>query len=219
MKFLTTLLSKDGLTFIFIIFYVVGIGLFITPLTQTLFLSLLPYSLLGATIAILYFHKEWNIKTIAVLLFIFIGSIIAEIIGVATGKLFGVYVYLSSLGIKIYAVPILIGVNWIVLIYASNAIVTKFTKNSLIKILGASSLMIVYDIVLEKAAPIMQMWIFKDNQPPLRNYVVWFLLAIIFHSAIEIFKVNTSNKPARALFIIQLFFLAVIVSYTLFFSK
>ncbi len=219
MKQLAKLLSKDGLPFTFIVFYTVGLGLFFIPFTHNLFLKLIPYSLVGATAAILYYHQKWNIKTLAILFFIFSVSIIAEIIGVATGKLFGEYQYLSSLGIKIYEVPVMIGVNWIVLVYGSNAILAKFTKNSILKILGASSLMIVYDIVLEKAAPIMHMWIFKDNQPPLKNYLIWFLLAILFHLVIEIFKINTSNKPARALFIIQLFFFAIIVSCTIFLIK
>jgi len=166
--------------------------------------------------AIFSHHKKWNIKTIVVLASIFILSILIEIVGVATGKPFGVYEYGKGLGVKIADVPIVIGLNWVFLVYASNGIIAKYTsKNSLI-ILGAALLMILYDILLEKVAPLMHMWQFSKNDPPINNYVSWFLLALCFNWAIQYFKVNTRNRPARWLFFIQLIFFAIIVVYNTF---
>ena len=92
---------NEELPFTFIIFYLVGLALYFTPSTHNLFILITPYTLVLVTAAIFLHHKEWNIKTIAVLVSIFILSIVAEIIGVATGKLFGVYAYGGGLGFKI----------------------------------------------------------------------------------------------------------------------
>lgn len=168
------------------------------------------------TAAVFFFHKEWNLKTIIVLFSIFLLGIVVEIMGVSTGKVFGVYSYGGSLGLKVADVPVIIGLNWVILVYGSNAIISKITSNSFVKIMGASMLMVIYDLVLERAAVLTNMWKFKNAGPPFRNYFMWFILSAIFQSAIEIFKLNTENKPARALFVIQFLFFTAIIIFNLF---
>jgi len=204
---------NDRLPITFIVLYVAGLALYVMPFTHELFILATPYTLVLVSIAIFLHHKKWNKKTIAVLASIFVISIVTEIIGVATGKLFGDYQYGQGLGFKIADVPIIIGLNWVFLVYASNGIISKYTSNNILIIGGASLLMVVYDIVLEKAAPLMDMWLFFENNPPLNNYVMWFLLALFFNTVVQAFKVYTSNSAARWLFFIQFVFLiAIIVS-------
>ena len=52
----------------------------------------------------------------AALIIFFIGMI-SEILGVNYGLIFGDYVYLDNLGFKVLGVPVLIGVNWIILTF------------------------------------------------------------------------------------------------------
>ena len=210
-------LINEGIPLTFIIIYFVGLVIYFIPLTRDLFILITPYTLFLVTVAIFSHHKEWNTKTVAVLASIFILSIVIEIIGVATGQLFGVYEYGKGLGVKIADVPVVIGLNWIFLVYASNGIISKYTSKNILIVLGAASLMLVYDIVLEKAAPLMDMWVFSENNPPTNNYVMWFLLALLFNVALQVFKVNTINKPARWLFFSQLGFFVIIVSHYLIF--
>ncbi len=203
-------LANEGLPITFIVFYCVGLGLYFTPLTHNLFMLITPYTLVLVTVAIFSHHKEWNTKTIVVLASIFMLSIFIEIIGVATGKLFGTYAYGNGLGIKIADVPVIIGLNWIFLVYASNSIISKYTSKNIPIIVGAAALMLLYDILLEKVAPLMDMWLFSKNDPPVSNYVVWFLLALVFNWAIQQFQINTDNRSARWLFFIQLVFFVII---------
>ncbi len=203
-------LVNEGLPITFIVFYCVGLALYFTPLTHDLFILITPYTLVLVAVATFSHHKEWNAKTIGVLASIFILSIIIEIIGVATGKLFGVYEYGKGLGIKIADVPIVIGLNWVFLVYASNSIISKYTSKNIPVIVGAASLMVLYDILLEKVAPLMDMWLFFKNDAPVSNFVVWFLMALFFNWAIQQFKINTLNKPARWLFFIQVAFFIII---------
>ena len=212
MRQLKWLLSYNGLPFTFTIFYIVGLVLFFLPITQDVFISITPYSLAMVTAAVFYYHREWNVRSIGVLASIFLLSIAVEVMGVSTGKLFGVYTYGETLGFKIFSVPIVIGLNWMLLIYGSNGIGTRLTSNPYLKILIASVLMVLYDLMLEVVAPVMDMWAFEQGSPPFQNYLSWFVLSVVFHSALEIFKINTNNKTGSALFIIQvLFFLSILL--------
>lgn len=194
----------------FVIFYAVGLALYLTPFTHHLFIRIIPYTLVLVALVIFSHHKGWKTNTIAVLTGIFALSSIIEVIGVATGKVFGEYVYGQGLGIKIADVPIIIGLNWVFLVYASNSIISKYTANNTMIIFGAAALMLLYDILLEKVAPLMDMWSFLENDPPVSNYVVWFLLALLFNWGIQHFEINTRNKPARWLFFIQFCFFMII---------
>ncbi|MGB5820502.1 MAG: carotenoid biosynthesis protein [Saonia sp.] len=203
-------LVNDGLPITFIVFYAVGLVLYFMTLTHSMFILVIPYTLVLVAMAIFSHHKEWNLKAIAVLAGIFVLSFITEIIGVATGKLFGTYAYGEGLGFKLADVPVVIGLNWVFLSYASNSIISKYTSKNVPIVVGAALLMVLYDILLEKVAPLMDMWLFSKNDPPVSNYVVWFLLALVFNWAIQKFKVDTINRPARWLFFIQLGFFVII---------
>lgn len=211
MKRILKYLIGEGLPLTFVIFYCVGLALYFVPITHKLFIMLTPYTLVLTALIIFYHHKKWNSITMAVFAGIFVLSIVAEIIGVATGKLFGVYNYQHGLGFKIFEVPVLIGLNWVVLIYSSNSILSKFSSKKTVVIIGSALLMVLYDIILEKAAPLMEMWDFKDSNPPINNYVMWFLLSLLFSFGIQHFKINTLNKPAPYLFVTQGVFFVVII--------
>ena len=209
-------LVNEGLPITFIVFYCVGLGLYFTPLTHNLFILITPYTLVLVVAAIFSHHKKWDTKTTLVLSTIFILSIVVEIIGVATGKLFGVYEYGNGLGFKIVNVPVIIGLNWVFLVYTSNSIISKYTSKNILITVGAASLMVLYDIILEKAAPLMDMWSFSNNNPPIINYVMWFILALLFNWSIQKFKIDTHNRPARWLFFSQLGFFIIIVLHNIF---
>ncbi len=208
-----TYLIQEGLPITFIVFYSVGLALYLAPPTHNLFIQITPYTLVLVAVAIFSHHKEWSPKVISVLAGIFLLSFITEVIGVATGKLFGTYVYGEGLGFKIADVPLIIGLNWTFLTYASNSIVSKYTSKNIPVIVGAALLMVLYDILLEKVAPLMDMWSFSRNDPPVSNYVVWFLMALVFNWAVQKFNIDTQNRPARWLFFIQIGFFVIIAIY------
>lgn len=207
---------RERLPIAFIVLYCGGLALYVSPLTRELFILVTPYTLVLVAAAIFSHHKEWNIKTVAVFTSIFVLSFVMEMIGVATGKLFGSYAYGRGLGVKIADVPIVIGLNWVFLVYASNSIASKYTSSNILIVIGAAALMVVYDVLLEKVAPLMEMWQFVENDPPLLNYVVWFLMALFFNALIQYFRINTQNSPARWLFCIQFGFFIIIVLHNIY---
>jgi len=64
-----------------------------------------------------------------------------------------------------------------------------------------------YDLIMEQVAPVMRMWSF-ENGIPAQNYIMWFVIAAIFHTVILIAGLRFSNRIAPFIFIIQgIFFL------------
>lgn len=213
------LVSVDELPKNFLRFYGVGLLLFMLPLTRPLFVHITALSILLVIIAVFYHHKIWNFKTICLFVLVVVSSFLIEASGVASGELFGIYQYDSGLGIKLFHTPLIIGVNWLFLVYASNSIAARITNKALYKILLGAILMVGYDLVMELAAPPMNMWHFDSFYPPLDNFIMWFVVSCLFHTLFVIFKIDTDNISARALFWIQILFFTVISLYSIVFIR
>ncbi len=143
-------------------------------------------------------------------------SIIVEIVGVATGAIFGAYQYGNTLGISVAGVPLLIGLNWLILIYSTHSISSSLFQSPLVKIVSAALLMVLYDIVIEYVAPQIAMWKFEGGYPPFQNFLGWFVLSLIFHSLISFFKMRITNPVARILYFSQLLFFIILTLITYF---
>ena len=213
-KILQFALSKEKETKIFIvIFYTVGIiGLSLT-LTHALFLELIPVALALSFIALAIFHpSKKNKKTTIVFSGIFILSIVIEAIGVNTGLIFGNYLYGNSLGFKVFNTPIIIGINWLFLVYTSSSVLEQLKIHVYAKIVFSSLIMLVYDIVLEQVASKIDMWYWSNNIIPFQNYIAWFFISLFFHSIIKGMQIKTHNKLALIILISQfVFFLSLYI--------
>jgi putative membrane protein len=163
--------------------------------------------------AVLVLQEEWSWKWVMSFLIVFLTSLLAEIIGVSTGVLFGEYVYGRTLGVKMLDTPILIGLNWLLLIYCTAAIANRTRFNKTGRIFLGAGLMVIYDIVLEYVAPVMDMWSWEHPYPGLRNFLMWFVLSLAFHALFQKLGLTIENKPARYLFLIQFLFFCGIALY------
>jgi putative membrane protein len=114
----------------------------------------------------------------AALIIFFIGMI-SEILGVNYGLIFGDYVYLDNLGFKVLGVPVLIGVNWIILTFITGSMSSYIIKNKYIAALTGAILMILLDLIIEPVAPLLGFWIFDLPTVPLQNYIGWFVIGLI----------------------------------------
>jgi bisanhydrobacterioruberin hydratase len=183
-------------------YYLVGIIGLINEQFQSLFKALVPYTLLFSLYFLLLFHEGSKVKIYVTAMIIILLSFLVEAIGVNTGVIFGHYVYGPTLGIKLWNTPLMIGVNWLLLIYSCWVLTGLFTGNRLLKYLFASMLMVIYDIALEPVA--------------MMNYTGWFLTSMILFIILDLGVGNIKNKIAPALFIIQfIFFLALNIIFYL----
>lgn len=203
-------------TWFLILFYLVGVIGFVLPQTHTFFKSLTPFALLMSAGFLAWFHRpQFSAKTGFVFALIFLFSFLAEMVGVQTGAIFGHYIYGNSLGLKILETPLIIGLNWLMLIYCTKIIADYITDNEIIKPFTAALLMVGYDLILEQAAPMLDMWSWESGKVPIQNYIAWYLFAFFFHLMIRKAKIQFKNPLALPVFIIQFLFFVTLIIYFL----
>lgn len=161
--------------------YLVGIIGLSLPEYRDLFLMLTPYQLLLSMFILLSFHKGWTDSFPifgAAAFWLGFGS---EIIGIHTGYLYGDYVYGPTLGPQLWEVPLVIGVNWFLLVYLTGAIFNSSVENDYFAALLGAAAMTALDYIMEPVAVAMDMWYWKFEIIPWSNYIGWFGVAFIIH--------------------------------------
>jgi putative membrane protein len=193
-----------------IIFYVVGLIGFIVPFTRNIFQIITPLALLMCVYLLAIFNQKINTSGILTFIFIYFTGLIAEIIGVNTGYIFGNYSYGSSLGPRILGTPLIIGINWLFLAYTSTSLTDHFFSRPRLTLLIAPVMMVAYDIILERAASVMDMWYWELGSPPIKNYITWYIMGLLMVSLIKISGVKTKNPLSGVLLLSQFIFLFLV---------
>ena len=129
-----------------------------------------------------------------------------EVIGVATGKIFGIYFYGENLGLKVLEVPLMIGVYWGVLVVITHQIGRTFASSLLGSSLIGASLMVFLDYFMEHMAGTFDFWYFKGGMAPFQNFLSWFIIAFLLQLLIFKFLPRKGSKYAYHLYLSQLFF-------------
>ena len=152
------------------------------------FLAFTPINLFISFVLLFVNQKQLESKELKSAFLIFFIGMISEILGVNYGLIFGDYVYLDNLGFKIFGVPVLIGVNWIILTFITGSLSSFIFKNEYVSILMGAILMIGLDLLIEPVAPLLGFWIFDLQKVPLQNYIGWFVIGIITQALFQ-FKI------------------------------
>lgn len=141
--------------------------------------DLTPYTLLVTSAFVIYITKnDWNRKVIIWAVATFIFTYALEVAGVHTGLVFGRYTYGETLGFKVFEVPLIIGLNWVIIIYAVVSILTKATNNLFAFIFLAGTAVVAFDFVMEPVAVHLGYWRWEGDRIPFQNYLAWFIIAI-----------------------------------------
>lgn len=196
---------------ILLIFYSVGIaGHIYTPtfplMTTLTFWVLLVFGLL--VFLQIYLKGSKGLLLWALVTYLFTFSM--EALGVATGLVFGSYVYGDTLGLMILEVPVVIGFNWMIIVLGLSVWVFRHVKNPLaggfITAAGAT----LFDWIMEPAAIALDYWSWAGGDIPLQNYLAWFVIAFICSSAFGACKLRSSSNLGVYYVGIQiLFFIAL----------
>lgn len=196
-----------------ILYFSVGVLGLIWPVTAPLFTRLIPMTLLGSLAVLLAFHEKWLPRHLWVFALIAILGYLVEMAGVATGLIFGEYQYHDALGFKVLGTPLIIGINWLLLIYAVYGIFEKQLLHPVVKIVAGASLMVAYDIILEPVAVALKMWTWGGGDIPLQNYLAWFVISLVFLTIFHLAKIRTNNPIARHMYLVQLVFFLLLNVY------
>lgn len=196
------------------IFHMVGaVGLYL-EFSRPYFQALTPFHLLMCAGILLYFHGDWSKSFLIFLATAFGIGMAAEIIGVQTGLLFGEYVYGPVLGTKVAGVPLIIGVNWIILAYASGILARHFVQPFWLRVIVGSTLMVALDVVIEPVAVALDFWAWGGDVIPLGNYVGWFFVAGLIQAFFHSLSFIKENAVSTFLFL-NLFLFFLILSFLL----
>jgi len=197
--------------FLLIVIYLVGVVTVLSGHTDSLML-LTPYNLVFATFIILYNAEGFGKTYLGWFGLIALAGYLIELTGILTGVLFGEYTYGAGLGIKLFDVPLIIGVNWAVLVFATAALVDCFHWSVWLKSAAAATLMVSYDILLEPVAIRFDFWSWAGGTIPIQNYAAWWIIAFFMLLGTFRFVANRKNMLALPVILIQtIFFIIVII--------
>ncbi len=152
------------------------------------------------------FHKKWDIPFAKKILSLFLLVFFIEVLGVQTGLPFGNYYYGSLLGPKVLQTPILIGLNWVMLVYCVHILLNSWKAKSHLKYLGGALLLVGYDMLLEPIAVDWGLWTWADGSIPMENYLSWFAISFVMLAVLESAKTKGNNPIAITLFTAQIIF-------------
>jgi len=208
--------TKDPVPWI-IIFYIVGFIGLLFPSSRPYFIDLVPATLLLSGLLVLIYHGPVSFRDAGKFLLVFAVGYLVELAGVKSGLIFGEYTYGASLGLKVLDTPLIIGLNWFMLVYGSSVLVQGFTGEIYYKSVLAAVAMVAYDFVLEPAAIALDMWSWDLVKVPLQNFIAWLLLAFVLNLfAAYTNMVRPGNRVAARLFMVQFgFFLAIYIALML----
>lgn len=196
---------------VMIIFYVVGTIGILLPLHKD-FILLTPFNLLLSLGLVLAYHQEERSKMAWLLLGCYLWGWLVEMLGVNTGLIFGEYTYGKVLGPKILGTPLMIGVNWALLIYCAGCWTNRFFLHLhwIWKAAFTSILMVMLDLLIEPVAMQYGFWDWENSVIPIQNYIAWFFVALPLAAFFARLFPRLTNIVARVLFIIQIVFFFIL---------
>lgn len=190
-----------AIVWLFQISAIIGISLGM----QEWFISKTPLNLTLQLVLVLWTFSLNTVRNFCLFGILFSIGMLVEWVGVQYGFLFGYYSYGMNLGLKFDGVPLLIGCNWVLLVFITATIAERFFKNSLLAPLFAAFLMVLLDVPMELVAPQFDFWQFSPVAP-WNNYLSWFVIAFVMHLLWRQFKVKGDLLFSYHLFISQFLF-------------
>lgn len=205
--------NYNKVSFVLIILYTVGVVSLILNIHPK-FIYLTPLNLLVSFGLVMLVHPRWDMKTIIVLLVSFFVGMTVEIIGVATGDVFGAYEYGDVLGPKLKGTPYAIGWNWMMLVYCAGVVVNQITYfkkfkpwHVVVKSFLGGLLLLSLDILIEPVAIMQGFWEWGgDGNIPMQNYIAWFIISFFLLLVFNFLLKDLKNKAAFTLLVLQFLF-------------
>jgi uncharacterized membrane protein len=140
----------------------------------------------------------------------FLCTFFIEAVGVATGVIFGEYRYGATMRLQALNVPVVIALNWTILILATNFLASLFLRRPLLIAAAAGLLIAAYDYLIEPVAIRLDYWRWAEETVPVRNYLTWMLIGFCFSLPLQYLKIEYRH-PLLAIYLFTqlVFFLAL----------
>ena len=200
------LIKKYLLWFLILVYFCGTIGFAIKP---DFFRPFTPVTLLLTAFVFLIHQPLKNKSYLFAFCIVALIGFTAEVIGVKTGWIFGDYEYGHVIGYKLMNVPILISLNWALLIATGVLLCTYLSKKRIASSLLAATLITGIDFLMEQVCSTMDFWYFKEGIAGIQNYLAWFVIS--FLCSFFFFKTLSKGNKRVAIVIIslQIFFFGI----------
>jgi len=207
------IVSNKEIAFLYIIFFVGIVGHLYDPLRNLMLLLTPATLLLTGLIVLFYSYKSSTNKFLLWAAFTYIITFILEVIGVKTGLIFGEYNYGSTLGIKLFDVPLIIGFNWVFVILGSISISRLLTNNIFLSSVISALIAFIFDLILEPIAIKLDYWSWSEGIIPIQNYLAWFVIALISALGFNYLKVKVNSKISLHYLLVQFVFFVILLIF------
>ena len=136
----------------------------------------------------------------------------AEYVGVHGGWLFGEYAYGDTLGPKWRAIPLVLAVNWVLVVYSVCATVASYVPGWPVaaKVAASAAAMVALDVLIEPVAIGLDLWTWRAGEPPLQNYLGWLAVSLLQAGLFFWLLPFAENRLARLLLVLQIGFFAYV---------
>lgn len=202
--------------FLILLFHISGfVGMCFTRHTEW-FLHNTPLNLLVAFLCIFISIPNKRPIFYKISIFIAVFGWIVEYIGITTFLPFGKYDYRNSImGVQFLGVPLLLGINWWLQVYAYGTVAgIVFSKKSiLLKSLFAAFLMVVSDIPMEILANKIGLWHWYSGTAPLQNYAGWFVYGFFLQYLCYYYQIFAQNRVAMLYCVVTSLFFWGLVAF------
>lgn len=179
---------------------------------KAFFLSYTPLTLLLTAGLLVAFQPGRNLAFWLFGFQVFVLGFVAELVGTTTGAVFGHYTYGSTLGYGIGlgagfpTVPLLIGLNWVVLTYLAGMLAAYLPAAWWVRVLVGVALMVGFDLCLEPVAGHLDFWHWTGNLIPQKNFRDWFLLSLVLQVLFVRSSFEKRNPLVPLVYLVQLLF-------------
>jgi uncharacterized membrane protein len=170
------------------------------------FQNLTPLNLLLTNALLFAFHRSWNRGFILFAVLTFAVGFFSEVVGIHTGLLFGDYTYGQALGTKVWEVPLLIGLNWLMLVYSTGHLSNYTSWPWWGKAVLGTLLMLLLDFFIEPVAMQFDFWSWHGGSIPVSNFIGWFAVAFILQLYFQRDHFKQHNLLAPYIYVVQLIF-------------
>ena len=195
---------------VIILFHVVGLFGLSIPVTRPVFLQIVPFHLLLMLVVIILSHHKLSSRFGIFILIVFWFGFIAEWVGVHKGWLFGNYAYGNTLGLKLFDIPLMIGVNWFLLVYAAGVTMQRSRlKSAFFRVKTGAAVLVLLDLLIEHVAIKFDYWQWVGSIP-IKNYICWFLVSAGMLYVFELFSFKKQSIAAPVLLITEFVFFGIL---------
>ncbi|MEP7141850.1 MAG: carotenoid biosynthesis protein [Ferruginibacter sp.] len=195
------------------------------------FIQSTPFNLLLSFSLLVWTQRTKDMPFLFFIVLVVLVGYFSEVAGVNTGLLFGNYSYGRVLGVQWLQTPLLIGINWFIIIYccgiSTQTLLLKLIRRvgsdskepplflkSMSIIVDGATLAVVFDWLMEPVAVKLGFWTWNgDGNIPLYNYICWFVISMLLLTIFHFGRFNKENKFAVNLLLIQALFFLILRTF------